>query len=209
MLTAATGPGLRLGLARCCNRSATRRESQSAASDTSFLSHGIKAHGCHLRWLQLPGVDLHKGRKGPWASLTDASPQPQHEGVGPLVLISHDFFSEGCCSAGRRKATAFLVFQCLVLDQWALERESDYTGIPASCQFKSLSNFSLWKILCVCMGNINDGGGEKVKISFRKSKLWNRSVTSRLAQGGVLLLSSLQPFFQRPDAHRKRKREQE
>lgn len=62
MLTAAASPWLRL--TTCCYRLAKKRESKSAAS-THFLSHRSKDHGCHLCWLELPGVDLPEGRKSP------------------------------------------------------------------------------------------------------------------------------------------------
>lgn len=32
---------------------------------TDFLSHVVKDHGCLLRWLELPGADLHWGEREP------------------------------------------------------------------------------------------------------------------------------------------------
>ena len=118
-----------------------------------------------------------------------------------LNLLSHtnqgsnDFFS-GVLHSWKEKSNSFSCISMVSLRSvgpW--ERESEHTGISASCQFKILSNFRLFKVLCVCTGNISDERGEKVKISFRKSKLRERHVTNRFTPGVRFYFFPPQPFF--------------
>lgn len=86
MFTAAASVWLSLGLTRCYDRLAKRRESKSAASDILFLSHRFKVHAAiHAGLNCLVQTSIRGERERPLSVLSDDRPCPQ-EGIGCLGL---------------------------------------------------------------------------------------------------------------------------